>query len=216
MGTVSARHRLALAATLACVALAPARVAAQGADGEAIERPTVQRRFAPKANLLMAQLSAMTHVRDDFYRSWGYGLDVAYFPMEWLGVELRAVKLNTSLDAAAIDLKERIGLTPDARPQDAWLQLGVRYAPGYGKLLMWESFVLHFDPQLVVHGGVASAEARWLPTFNVALSLLGHLRWGLKLKVDLGMSVQGERRERGWVWTTGFAPSLGLGWGWNL
>ena len=177
------------------------------------DRPSIQRRFAPKDGLLYANASLMTHVRDDFYSSWGYGADLGYFMSESWGLELRYLRLRTSLDDAALDLKERIGLTPDARPQDTWVQVAVRYAPGYGKLLMWESMVLHFDPQLVVHGGVALAEARVLPSFTAALSLLGHFRWGLKLKVDLGLSVQGEKRERGWVWTTGFAPVLGLGWG---
>lgn len=183
---------------------------------EALERPTIQRRFAPKDKLLFGNASIMKHVRDDFYSSWGYGADVGFFVAEQWGLELRYLKLNTSLDDSAVDLKERIGLTPDARPQGHWLQLGARYAPGYGKLLMWESLVLHFDPQIVVHGGVALAEARVLPSFNVALSLLGHFRWGLKLKVDLGASVQGEHRERGWIWTLGFAPVLGLGWGYNF
>ena len=93
---------------------------------------------------------------------------------------------------------------------------GARWAPGYGKVLMMRRFVVHFDPQLVLHAGVARAERRWLPSFQGAFSLLTHWRWGIKAKVDLGMTVQGERRERGWVWTTGFAPFLGVGWGYNF
>lgn len=203
------------AAAAAPAAASPTTQAA-GVEQADQERPTIQRRFAPKRSLLFANASIMTHVRDDFYSSWGYGADLGYFFNERFGMELRYLRLNTSLDDAAIDLKERIGLTPDARPQSQWINLGVRYAPGYGKLLMWESLVLHFDPQLVIHGGVALAEARVLPSFNVALSLLGHFRWGIKLKVDLGASIQGEKRERGWIWTTGFAPVLGLGWGYNF
>lgn len=179
-------------------------------------RPTIQRRFAPKRGLLYLHVSSTMHVRDDFYDSWGVGGDLGYFFSERLGGELRVLKMQSSLDDAAQDLKERLGITPDARPQDLWLLAGARYSPGYGKLLMWSSWVLHFDPQLTIHGGVASAEARWLPTFQAAASLFLHFRWNIKAKVDLGVSVQGERRDRGWVWTTGFAPVVGIGWGVNL
>lgn len=180
------------------------------------ERPTIQDRFADKDKLLYANASVMTHVRDDFYSSWGYGVDVGFFLTQTLGLELRMIKLNTQLDDTAIDLKQRIGITPDARPQRLWAQAGIRYAPGYGKMLMWETFVVHFDPQLVLHGGIAQADGRTIPSFNAALSLLAHFRWGIKLKVDLGASIQSEARDRGTVWTTGFVPLVGLGWGWQF
>lgn len=185
-------------------------------EERAQERPTIQDRFAPKAGLLYVQPLVMTQIRDDFYRSRGVGGELGFFFLESLGVDVRAVKLSTTLDDAAIDLKERIGLTPDARPQDLWLLGGVRWAPGYGKLLMFGSWVLHFDPQIVVHGGVARAEARWLPTFEVAFSTMLHFRWGIKATLDLGASIQREQRERGQIWSVGFAPSLGLGWGYNF
>lgn len=180
------------------------------------DRPTVQRRFAEKAKLLTLNLALMTHVRDDFYDSWGAGADLSYFVSERWGFEARAIFLRTQLDSAAFDLKERIGFVPDARPQDNWFLLGARYSPGYGKLLMWQKFMVHFDPQFVVHAGVATAEKRVLPTTTLAFSLMTHWRWGIKAKVDLGMSVQGEKRDRGWVVTTGFVPVFGLGWGRNF
>lgn len=180
------------------------------------ERPTIQYRFASKQKLLMVQPILMTHVRDDFYDSWGFGADVSYFLTERFGLELRALKLQTSLDNAAFDIKERFGLVPDARPQSGWLQLGMRYAPGYGKFLMWKRFLVHFDPQLVLHLGVATADKRYLPTSTLAMSFLTHWRWGIKAKLDLGLSMQFEKRERGWVFTTGFAPVLGIGWGRNF
>ena len=177
------------------------------------DRPTVQRRYASKQNLLTLSGALATHVRDDFYDSWGVGAQLAYYISERWGFEARALFLRTRLDGAALDLQERIGLVPDARPQNRWLLLGARYSPGYGKMLMWDSFLVHFDPQLVIHLGVATAEKRWLPTSTVAFSLMTHWRWGIKASVDLGVTTQFERRERGWVFTTGFAPVLGLGWG---
>ncbi len=180
------------------------------------DRPTIQNRFAEKAKLLTVDAALMTHVRDDFYNSWGGGANLSYYVSERWGFELRALFLRTRLDQAAFDLKERIGFVPDARPQDRWYLLGARYSPGYGKFLMWKKFVVHFDPQLVLHAGVATAEDRYLPTSTVAFSLMTHWRWGIKAKVDLGMSIQGERRERGWVVSTGFVPVLGIGWGRNF
>lgn len=209
---------------------ASSAAASSGSDGEELEelpspdlsaraggdRPTVQRRFAPKDNLLYGTATLLTHVRDDFYDSWGGGVDIGYFAKESIGYELRVARLRTSLDNAAIDLKERIGLTPDARPQDAWLMAGIRYAPGYGKMLMWERFIVHFDPQLVMHLGVARAEKRLIPSADLSFSLLTHWRWGIKAKLDLGMTMQLEQRDRGWTFSTGFAPVLGVGWGYNF
>ena len=60
---------------------------------------------------------------------------------------------------------------------------GIRYAPGYGKMLMWERFIVHFDPQLVMHLGVARAEKRLIPSADLSFSLLTHWRWGIKAKI---------------------------------
>jgi len=196
-----------------CLAMSiPAAASAQ----EPEERPTIQDRFAPKDNLVYLQPLGMMHLRDDFYRSWGVGGELGFFLSESFAIDVRVVSLQTSLADAAIDLKERIGLTPDARPQDLWALGGVRWAPGYGKILMFGSFVQHLDPQLVLRGGVARAEARWLPTINPAFSTMLHFRWGINATIELGASIQREGRERGEIWTVGFAPSLGIGWGYNL
>ena len=61
-------------------------------------------------------------------------------------------------------------------------------------------------------GRVARAETRTIPTIYGALSLLTHLKWGIQVKLDLGTTVQMEKRERGWVTSFGFLPILGLGW----
>ena len=189
----------------------PDREARAGGD-----RPTVQRRFAAKERLGWAMATATTHVRDDFYDTWGIGVDAGYFTSERWGFEGRFVYLFTQLDDAALDLRERIGLTPDARPQKWWAMAGGRWAPGYGKMLMGERFLIHFDPQLALHLGLARAENRWIPTAITALSLLGHWRYGLKAKLDLGVTMQLEKRARGWVFSTGFAPVVGIGWGRNF
>ena len=54
------------------------------------------------------------------------------------------------------------------------------------------------------------------PSADLSFSLLTHWRWGIKAKLDLGMTMQLEKRDRGWTFSTGFAPVLGVGWGYNF
>lgn len=199
-------------AFLCGIAIAAPASAAEPSD----ERPTIQRRFAPKKQSVYLHATGTTHVRNDFYDTYGVGADLGYYPWESLGIELRGVFLQTRLSPAARDLQERTGLTPDARPQSLLATLGPRWSLGYGKILAFNSFVVHFDPQLVLGGGVARAESRWLPTGLAGLSLLLHFKWGIQAKLDLNASIQGEKRERGWVPSVGFMPVLGVGWNLGL
>jgi hypothetical protein len=216
------RQRAGRSALPICAALwlcagllaSPSRAAAE--EGEPPARPTIQDRFARKTSSLNVHLVGMHHVRNDFYNSWGGGADIGYYFSEQLGAELRLVFLRSTLSETAIDLKERIGLTPDARPQQLWATAGARFSLGYGKILVFDSFVVHFDPQIVAHGGIARAETRILPTLTTALSLLMHFQWGLQAKIDLAMTYQWETRERGTVFTLGFAPFFGLGFSFDL
>ncbi|MEM1349634.1 MAG: hypothetical protein AAGI01_13820, partial [Myxococcota bacterium] len=127
-------------------------------EGRDEDRATIQRRFAPKTNMGYAQGVFTTHVRNDFFSSFGGGLDVGYFFDERWGAEVRVIGLRTQLGRPAQDLQTRLGLVPDARKQDLWAQGGVRWSPAYGKMLWGRKFVVHFDPQLVAHAGIARAE----------------------------------------------------------
>lgn len=200
---------------VAAVAVATLGAAPAGAEPSA-ERPTVQHRFAPKRQSLFLHATGTTHIRNDFYDSWGVGADFGYYPWESLGFELRGIVLQTRLSAAARDVKEQTGLTPDARPQSLMLAAGPRLSLGYGKILALGRFVLHFDPQFVASAGVARAETRWLPSALAGLSLLMHFRYGIQAKIDLNTTIQAEQRERGWVTSLGFAPMLGVGWNLRL
>jgi outer membrane beta-barrel protein len=180
-------------------------------DVFAQERPTIQKRFASKSGHGYVHGLGIVHVRNDFYDTWGGGADVGYYLNETLGFELRAVGLRSTLSDAARNLKETVGLVPDARPQDAHYVGGARLSLGYGKVLVGQTSVVHFDPQLFFLGGVGTAENRMLPTLYTGLSLLTHLRWGLQIKADLAFTAQYEERERGWVPAFGFAPILAVG-----
>lgn len=180
------------------------------------DRPTIQRRFASKDKSLYAHVTGATHIRNDFYTSYGAGADVGFYFSESLGLELRAMFLETNLSRAAVDVKERTGLTPDARPQSLLLVGGPRFSLGYGKILAFKKFVVHFDPQFTLLGGIARAERRIVPSVVTGLSLLLHFRWGLQAKLDLGTTIQAEKRDRGWVTSVGFLPTIGLGWNFSF
>lgn len=179
-------------------------------------QPTVQDRFAVKENSIYGQISGLTHLRNDFYSTFGFGLDLGYYPFESFGGELRVNILESSLNDAALDLKDRTGLTPDAQPQSLMVLAGARWSFGYGKILLLDSWVAHFDPQLTLHGGVAMAETRILPTALLGPSLVVHFAYGLHATLDLPVSIQVENRDRGSVTSVGFLPSLGVGWSWNF
>lgn len=212
MSVEPVRHVFFLVAMSIALAASSAPASAQ----DAAERPTVQRRFATKKGSIYLHATGTTHIRNDFYDSFGGGADLGFYPAESLGFELRALLLDTRLSNAALDVQERTGLTPDARPQSLIATIGPRWSFGYGKMLTLGRWVVHFDPQLALHAGVARADRRLLPSAVLAGALLVHLRWGIQVKVDLGLTVQGEQRDRGWVVTAGFLPVLGIGWNLSL
>lgn len=177
------------------------------------ERPTVQNRFAKKSGAISGHVTGSTHIRNDFYDALGIGLDLDFYIGESFGIEVRGILIKSTLSAAALDLKERTGLTPDTYPQFGMILGGARYSIGYGKILMFKNLVVHFDPQFFLHGGVAFAERRIIPTVLYGFSLLNHFRWGLQLKVDIAGTVQFEERtDRGNVVSLGFMPTIGIGW----
>ncbi len=210
---------------VACVVVAvvvamPAGAAAQSGDGQRADgateesqsdRPTIQNRFAEKRGDLYGHVTGMTQIRNDYYDSFGLGLDVGYFPWESVGFEMRGVWVHSALNPAAQEIRKDTGLTPDARPQEWMTTAGVRYSFGYGKMKIGQNSLVHFDPQLAVHGGVAFADGRVLPTLTTAAALLMHFEYGIQAKVDIGMAVQMEDRARGWVPSIGFAPVIGIG-----
>lgn len=184
-------------------------------NAQAQGRATVQDRFAPKTKSVYGHGTATSHLRNDFYDSFGVGLDAGFYFNESVGVELRGMYLHTTLGDEARSIQERTGLTPDARPQQGLVAAGVRWSLGYGKFLLLDDWVVHFDPQLTLHGGVAIAETRVLPTLLYGFSFLTHWRWGVQIKLDLSLTTQMETRDRGRVTSFGFMPVLGIGWAWR-
>lgn len=206
------RGPLGVVAAMVWIAVAVVGAPAAG-HAQSDDRPTIQNRFASKSGTMFAHATVTTQIRNDFYDSFGLGVDAGYYPSERLGLEARWAYLFSKLSPAANDVKESTGLTPDARPQHMLATVGARWSFGYGKVLVLEQSVVHFDPQLTAHGGIALAEKRVLPTATVGLALLTHFEGGLQATLDLGMAVQAEDRQRGWVMSFGFVPTIGVGWG---
>jgi hypothetical protein len=177
-----------------------------------IDRPTIQRRFAPRDEAFVLYLGGGGHIRDDYYTSLGYQVNMSYFFTDRWGLELRLTQLWTSLSDEAEALRDRYGLLPDARPQGLGVSIGAQYGLGYGKMLIG-SGVTHFDPLIIAHFGVMNAEERYLPSLSLSLSPTILLRYGVRVRLDLGVTMQLESRERGTVFTTGFLPMVHVGWG---
>ena len=200
-----------LAFFLGCVAaviLSPTSIGAE----EPPERSTVQERFAPKDGRLYVHGSATALIRDDYYHSVGYGADLGYYFNEFVGAELRAFNFHSRLGHAGRTMREEYDFIPDLRAPDALAVAGGRLSWGYGKVLTAGRFVVHFDPQWTLHGGLMLAERRLVPTATTGIGFLTHWQYGIQIKLDLQLSVHFERRNRGTVPATGFLPILSVGW----
>lgn len=199
--------------TLAVVAaLAILTVPATTAAGEADDRATLQERYASTDGHFYVHATGDTMVRDDFYRTFGLGVDAGYFFGEDWAVELRGHHHFTSLSHTGRQMADDHQLVPDMRAPERTVAIGGRLSWGYGKILALRDSVVHFDPQFIAHGGITRAEERIVPMVSGGIGVLTHWRWGIQAKLDLQFTFHFERRDRGPVVATGFAPLLGVGW----
>lgn len=207
------RHALLLF-LISILFLIPLAIGAQEVpdDTNPDPRSTVQERFAPKAGRAYLHAAGTYFIRDDFYLTGGYGLDLGYHFDEVWGAEFRIFNLHSALSPAADDLRQSHSLVPTTRAPDALFQFGSRYSFGYGKILSLSRFLIHFDPQFSLHGGIILAEERIAPTFSGGLSFLSHFQHGVQVKLDLHLSLQIERRNQGLTPAVGFLPVLAIGW----
>jgi len=180
-----------------------------------LERPTVQERFAPRVRSLNTWAGAVAHIRDDYYTSYGVKMELSYFFNDAWGLDLGLRHLWTSLSDEATLLRDRYGLTPDARPQSWNSSLGLLYGAGYAKALLGPS-ISHVDPIAGLRLGLTTADERYIPTLELSVMPTILLAHGLKLRLELAGTLQFEQRERGLVVSTGFLPSVTVGWGGTL
>lgn len=206
---MAVKHSIAIALTVAAAAVFVPGSAWADADSE---RATLQERYATKEGRFFFHGAATALLRDDFFHSPGYGVDAGYYFNEVVGLELRFFNLHSELTRAARELRDEEAYVPDLRAPDALLTAGTRLSWGYGKVLTLGRFVVHFDPQLLVQGGLTFAERRLVPTATAGIGFLTHWRYGIQVKLDLQASVHFEQRNRGMVPATGFFPVFAIGW----
>lgn len=195
----------------------PTEVDGSGARPNEAERPargsTVQRRYAPTAGTVALHGLGTTHVRGDFfYHQVGGGLSATIYPEEGIGIELVGLLYGSWLTDSAAQLRASRGVIPDSRARSYSVLAGTRISIGYGKMQVFDGAILHFDPALVLRGGVTIAEERRvLPTALAGLGVLLHFDFGFQIQIDFLVLADLEDRNRGWVPSFGIAPSVAAG-----
>jgi len=201
------------AASPTAPASAAPRPQAPGALREPAPRPVaevrVQNRYARNATTTQLFGGVDYLERRDFYVSPGLRLGGTYFLSEALGVELQLSRFFSTLNHAAQEVVRDYGLLPDSR-KPTWLLVGgLRYALGFGKMMIGGvDHVVHFQPQALAQLGLHVHDGSLGPSGLVGLGLMVHVtpRWFVRL--DAAMTVELESRIDGTATVLGFLPSL--------
>jgi outer membrane beta-barrel protein len=123
-------------------------------DGEDVPGRVELRLFAKESHVI-ARAGFSYLSRSDFYTNPGISLDVAWYPLEVLGVELSGTGYFARLSSTADALRRTTGLLPDSQKPLARIGAGARWAFAYGKLLVeLLSTVIHVDASAAAHVGV--------------------------------------------------------------
>lgn len=172
----------------------------------------IQNRYASNAHATLLFAGVDYLERRDYYVSPGMRLGVAHFLTEALGIELQVSRYFSQLSGSAERLQQTYGVLPDSRaPQ--WLVVGgLRAALGYGKLMVSGlGTVVHFQPQILVQGGLHAFEGDVGPSGLAGLGLLVHGTSRFFVRLDGAVSLDMESRTTGTVAAIGFLPSLVAG-----
>jgi outer membrane beta-barrel protein len=201
------------------VQAAPPPGARAAAEPPAIHEPAprpqpaarVQARFAEKADRVLVFAGAEYLDRGDFYNCPGARVGATYYLRESLGLEVQLSHYWSSLNATAQQVAQMLGALPDSRPP-TWLGLlGARYSFGYGKILVGRAAVIHFEPQLFVHGGLHDYGGDVQPSGDAGLGLLVFLTPRVFTRFDLAVTLDRESRSDQNVAVLGALPALTFG-----
>ena len=198
----------ALAAALGAAGPRPARAACAVAPGPEVPA-RVERRMVEKAGRIELSLGGAYLLRGDFYRNPGLQMTLGYWVREPLALELQVASYFASESDEARAVREETGFLPDSRRERATVALGARWSFAYGKALLG-SRVLRFDPQLFAHAGVHFTDGQPGPLGDFGFALAAWPTGRVRLALDLGLVVEGERRSS-WVAVLGLLPTLSLG-----
>jgi hypothetical protein len=204
------------AATATAATATPAPSSAPGGLREPAPRPAaelrVQNRYAQNARAFQLFGGADFLERRDFYVSPGVRIGGTYFLAESLGLEVQISHFFSRLNQAALQVQQRYGVLPDSRAP-GWLAVGgVRYAAGYGKMIVGGvNRAIHFQPQALAQVGLHVNDGTVGPSGLAGLGLLVHAtpRWFFRLEAAATLDL--ERRVTGTATVLGFLPSLVTG-----
>jgi len=196
-----------LTGLLAAVLAAQPAPAIPGTEGEPVR---VERRLLLKRGHVFTTGGLGYLSRGDYYTNPGLVASGSWYPVESGGVELKLALFISSLGAAGTEVFERTGLVPDAHRPVAMLAAGWRQTLGYGKVLVGESGLVHFDFQLAGHMGFLVTDRGVSPSPMGGPGVLMRLGPRFHAQLDVPVVLSFEQRSRGLL-SLGVLPTLTLG-----
>jgi hypothetical protein len=183
---------------------------------EPAPRPTaelrVQNRYAYNASAIHLFGGVDYLERRDFYISPGIRLGATYYLRESLGIEVQASRYFSTLNQAALQVEHQYGVLPDSRAPGWLCVAGLRYAFGYGKMVLGGvNRAIHFQPQALLQGGLHVEGSTVGPSGIAGFGLLVHATRHAFVRLDGAMTVEREARVTGSTTVVGFLPSLVVG-----
>ncbi|MBM7113418.1 hypothetical protein [Archangium primigenium] len=178
-----------------------------GTEGEPAR---VERRLLLKRHHVFTTAGLGYLSRGDYYSNPGLMASASWYPVESGGVELKLGLFVSSLGAAGTEVFERTGLVPDAHRPVALLAAGWRQTLGYGKALVGEGTLVHFDLQLAGHMGFVFTDRGVSPSPMGGPGVLMRMGPRFHAQLDVPLVLSFESRSRGLL-SLGVLPTLTLG-----
>lgn len=148
--------------------------------------------------------------RGDYYLNPGLVASGSWYPIESGGLELRLGLFVSTLGSAGSEVFDRTGLVPEAHRPVALTAVGWRQSLGYGKVLVGEDNLVHFDVQLAAHLGFLFTDRGVSPSPMAGPGLLLRLTPNLHAQLDVPVVLMFEQRSQGLL-SLGVQPTLTLG-----
>jgi hypothetical protein len=170
----------------------------------------VERRLLLKEMHGFVSLGPTWLARGDYYNNPGLLLSGSWYPAEMGGVEVRLALFMSSLNASATEIFRRTGLVPESHRPLSLLTGGWRQGLGYGKVLVGNGLVVHFDVQAAAHLGITFTDHGVSPSLMVGPGLLMRLSPRIHAQLDVPLALTLEQRVRSLL-TLGTLPTLSVG-----
>jgi hypothetical protein len=170
----------------------------------------VERRLLLKSGHVFVTGGLTYLARGDYYLNPGLVAAASWYPIESGGLELKLGLFVSTLGSAGTEVFDRTGLVPDAHRPVAMAAAGWRQTLGYGKVLVGEGHLVHFDVQLAGHLGFTFTDRGVSPSPMAGPGLLLRLTPSLHAQLDVPVVLTFEQRSQGLL-SLGVQPTLTLG-----